>query len=153
MKLALLFLLLSLASWAEPLSYSGFLACEGRGWQVLHNQSDYEEFVARIPARQLSKRQPAPPSQDPLLEKPPFDFGQVALLAIWSHSVHVEAKILSARKVGEDLEVDLAFGAPVGYEAFAAPHGFGQYHLLQVEPFQGELRVRSIQKKAPSSTR
>lgn len=142
-------LLTSLLAWAQPLSYEGYVSCEGRGWQVLRTQKDYDDFVARVPTVVLQKRLPAPASNDPLLKKPGVDFEETFLFAVWSHNVHVDAKVLNVQKVGVDLEVDLAFGAPSDYRAYAAPDGYGQYHLVAVPPFTGELKIESIQKKAP----
>lgn len=141
--------LTSILAWAEPLNFEGYVSCEGRGWQVLRTQQDYDDFVTRVPTVVLQKRQPAPASEDPLLQRPAVDFEQNFLLAIWSHNVHVDAKVLNAQRSGADLEVDLAFGAPSNYQAYAAPYGYGQYHLVAVPIFSGELKIKSIQKKAP----
>ncbi len=149
MKWLCIVLFTSLLAWAEPLSFEGYVSCEGRGWEILRTQADYEAFIARVPTVVLQKKQPAPDSQDPLLKKPAVDFEEMFMLAVWSHNVHVDAKVLKVQKVGSDLEVDLAFGAPSDYQAYAAPYGYGQYHLVCVPSFNGELKIRSIQKKAP----
>jgi dipeptidyl aminopeptidase/acylaminoacyl peptidase len=63
---------------------------------IVKTQADYEAFVAKIPKRQITKTNPAPPSNDPLLKKPAIDFGKhVMLVAIRANSMYVTPKLES----------------------------------------------------------
>ena len=149
--LQLIFTLLALAlpTWSEPVtSFTGFVSCQGRGWAALRTQQEYQDFVARIPRQRLQMKQPAPPSTDPLLHLPPFDFERDALIVAWSDNVYVITSIEDVRRQGEDLEIDLSFNQPGNLKARATPHGFGHYHLLRVESFKGQLKTGSIGQKS-----
>jgi hypothetical protein len=61
---------------------------------IVKTQADYEAFVAKIPKRQITKTNPAPPSKDPLLKKPAIDFGKhMMLVAIRANSMCVTPKL------------------------------------------------------------
>lgn len=142
MRRCLLFLLLAVA-WAEPTQFEGFIQAKQRGWAAVRNQMEYEAFVARVPTFRIQKRQPAPPSQDPILRTPAIDFSQCSLVAVWSENIHIDAKVSEAHREGDDMVVVASFEVPPNYRNYAAPYGYGQYHLLQVEKFSGELKVKS----------
>jgi Tol biopolymer transport system component len=61
---------------------------------IIKTQADYESFVAKIPKRTISKTNPAPPSKDPLLKKPPIDFGKhMMLVAVRADSMYINPKL------------------------------------------------------------
>ncbi|MFP6884134.1 MAG: hypothetical protein VCA40_06855 [Roseibacillus sp.] len=63
---------------------------------IIRTQADYEAFVARLPQRQITKTNPAPPSDDPLLKKPAIDFeNNIMLVAIRSDSMYVSPQFES----------------------------------------------------------
>lgn len=151
MRLFLLLLLIVCA----PVSAEGWEGVirldEGdkRGLCEIRSQTEYIRFVNRIPKERLQMKQPAPPSTDPLLLKPPVDFSRHSLIAIWSHNVHIDCKIRRTERDGDDLIVHTAFDAPSDYRNYAAPDGYGQYHLVLVDTFPGQARLGEINKKAP----
>lgn len=137
-----LFLFLLVAAWAaEPRQFEGYIHANERGWAAVRNQMDYEAFVARVPVKRIQKKQPAPPSEDPLLRTPAIDFSQRSLVAVWSENIHIDAKISDARREGDNMLVTVTFEVPPNYRNYATPYGYGQYHLLEVEKFSGELKV------------
>ena len=137
-----LWLALALPVWAVDRSWHGFLACDNqRGCRAIHSQAEYEEFVERIPKERLQMKHPAPPSQDPLLQKPAIDFLAHTLVAVWSENVHIGCRIQDTRREGDDLKVQVDFDVPPDYRNYAAPYGYGQYHVLEVPAFPGSARV------------
>lgn len=48
--------------------------------RVIRTDAGYDQFVALIPEHRVQKRQPAPPSDDPLLARPRIDFATHALV-------------------------------------------------------------------------
>lgn len=64
--------------------------------RIIKTQAEYDAFVAKIPMRTISKTNPSPPSKDPLLKKPPIDFGKhMMLVAIRADSMYVMPKLKS----------------------------------------------------------
>jgi hypothetical protein len=136
----------------EKVSWEGFVQCgDARGWTAIRSQAEYQAFVDRVPKQRIQMKQPAPPSTDPLLQMPPVDFTRHALVAIWSHNIHIDAKILGTERDGPDLVVHTAYDAPSDYRGYAAHYGYGQYCLVRVDTFPGELKIGQINKKAPDS--
>ena len=123
-------------------SWHGFLSCDNaRGCLAIHDQTEYHEFVQRIPKDRIQMKQPAPPSQDPLLKKPTVDFQEHALVAVWSENVHIGCRIEGTRREGDDLKVQVNFDVPPDYRNYAAPYGYGQYHVLEVPAFPGRAEL------------
>jgi len=151
MKKWLLGLLVCFTAWAVDGPWRGVLRCEktGRSFCAIRSQKEYDDFVARIPKERLQMKQPAPPSTDPLLEQPEVDFEQHALVAIWSSNVHIGCEIRGTHREGDNLVVDTAFDAPSDWRNYAAPDGYGQYYVVEVDTFPGELKLGAINKKAP----
>ena len=131
-------LMLALPVWAADGSWHGFVRCDNRrGCLAIHTQADYEQFVGRIPKERIQMKQPAPPSEDPFLQKPPIDFAEHALVAVWTENVHIGCRIQETSPAGGDLKVRVDFDVPPDYRNYAAPYGYGQYHVLQVPAFPG----------------
>lgn len=123
-------------------SWHGFVSCDNhRGCAALHNQAEYDQFVERIPKERLQMKQPAPPSDDPLLLKPVIHFEQQTLLAVWSENVHIGCRIGAIHRDGEDVKVEVDFEVPPDYRNYSAPYGFGQYHVLALPAFSGTARL------------
>ena len=61
-------------------SYEGRVSLDSSGQSsgpteiIIRSQADYEAFLIRIPRNKITKVNPAPPSDDPLLGKPVIDF-------------------------------------------------------------------------------
>ena len=144
----------ALAAQTEETSWEGFWRFEGQkgSWTAIRTPGEYDAFVERIPKTRLQKRQPAPPSTDPLLKKPAIDFDRYALVAIWSDNVHIDCKIIGTEREGDDLVVHMAYDAPSeDVRNYAAPLGYGQYHVVRVETFPGQLKLGALNKKAPGT--
>lgn len=139
-----LLLCLALGASAEPWSrsFQGFVQARSRGWQRLRSPEEYAQFVQGIPKQRLQQKQPAPPSTDPLLNLPEVDFSSHFLLAVWSENVHIDAHIVALRSQGGEMHLEVQYLRPTQVEGYAAPYGFGQYHLVEVPRFDGELRVQ-----------
>ena len=139
----LLLLLLALPALAADGSWHGFLRTDtGRGCLAIHNQAEYDRFVERIPKERVQMKEPAPPSEDPLLKKPAVDFQEHALVAVWTESIHIGCRIENTRRVGDDLEIRVDFTAPPDWRNYAGPYHYGQYHLLRVPAFAGQTRLK-----------
>jgi len=54
---------------------------------VVNDAKAYAKFLDRIPKKQISRTRPAPPNTDPLLKRPPIDFGKHTLLVITRSSM------------------------------------------------------------------
>ena len=154
--LRLLFLLLfcfaSLGAEEERTSWWGYIRdTKGESWTAIRSQEEYEKFLERIPKKRIQKRQPAPDSKDPLLQKPPIDFNKHALVAVWTDNIYLNGEVQSWRREGDDLVVALGFDAPTEdvYNKYARPIGIGQYHVVRVDEFPGKLKVEALNKKAP----
>lgn len=137
-----LLLMLALPAWAADGSWHGFVRSENaRGCLAIRNQTQYDAFVERIPKERLQMKQPAPPSQDPFLLKPSVDFQKRTLVAVWTENVHIGCKISQTRREGDDLQVTVDFDVPSDYQNYAAPYGYGQYHVLEVPSFPGNAEI------------
>ena len=49
---------------------------------VIRDAKAYAKFLDRIPAKQISRTRPAPPNEDPLLDRPKIDFKKHTLLVL-----------------------------------------------------------------------
>ena len=73
-----------------------FREVKGPNEHIIKTDAEYEAFLRKIPKRTISKTNPVPPSKDPLLKKPPIDFGKhMMLVAIRSDSMYVTPKLES----------------------------------------------------------
>jgi hypothetical protein len=85
-----------------------FRKVNGPTEMIVKTQADYEAFVAKIPKRQITKTNPAPPSKDPLLKKPAIDFGKhMMLVAIRANSMYVTPQFESVVAEKETLLVHI----------------------------------------------
>lgn len=138
-----LFVALACGAAGEPWSrsFEGFVQARSRGWQCLRSPEEYRHFIQGIPKQRLQQKQPSPPSTDPLLNMPEVDFSSHCLLTVWSENVHVDARIVAVRCQEGDMHIEVRYLRPAQVEAYAAPYGFGQYHLVEVPRFDGNLQV------------
>ena len=75
---------------------------------IIKTQADYEAFVGKIPKRTITKTNPSPTSKDPLLKKPPIDFGKhMMLAAIRPDSMYVSPKFESLIVDKDTLRVNI----------------------------------------------
>lgn len=99
---------------------------------VIRSQTDWQQFVARVPQKALSMRQPAPPSKDPLLKGCPIQFPEQGAVVGISDDIYRRAGLV---REASGFRVDLQNlpGQGVG----ARPYGYGLYQLWVVP--QGDL--------------
>ena len=96
---------------------------------VIRDDAAYDELVARLPATRIQKRQPAPPSDDPLLARPPIDFTTDMLVVVVRAFTLDRPAILRVAHDGTRVVVTHdAASTPPG----ARPFGIGGYAAARV---------------------
>ncbi len=109
---------------------------------LIHNQSSassesffirdakaWDQFVARIPKHRMQKKEPAPPSTDPLLKSCPVDFQHQFAVVSTSNDIYMDAIILDVD--GPTIRIEER--AQPGYGMGQKPYGVGLYHLWVLE--------------------
>lgn len=133
MRCLLVFLLLTVAVAAEP-SYRGHIHIEeGAPLQtlVLSNDEELANFQKRLPKFRVSKKQPAPPSDDPLLKLKTLAHPLAVIVRPANLSFHPELVRLRLRK--GTLEVHYRLPEE---QAEARVYGMGTYTAVELkEPF------------------
>ena len=111
--------------------------------RVVRDRAAFDAFVSLIPKERIQKKQPAPPSDDPLLSSPPIDFSrQMLLVAFRTTTMYVHPELERPRMEGGKLVVDVAH-PPLDDAAHpAAMHGVGTYCAIVVRAFDGEVEFR-----------
>lgn len=147
------FLILLLSGWAwaaqEGFEFSGHVRSNFMGWATLRDREQFERFVAAIPLERVQAELPAPSNPDPILKAPPIDFGHYHLVAVYTGHWKVRPHIEKCIREKDDLLLKVRLEVPANLPMLAAPKGIGQYHMLSVEPFPGELRVETHQVDVP----
>jgi hypothetical protein len=108
---------------------------------VLRSQQELDHFLTRIPLTRMQKEIPAPPNTDPILTKPTVDFANQVLIVLWSSNIHIVPRILESHLEGADLHLQANFETPKDYRSLQAPYDYGRYCLLEVDRFDGQLKV------------
>ncbi len=113
---------------------------------IIKTQADYEAFVGKIPKRTITKTNPAPPSKDPLLKKPPIDFTKhMMLAAIRPDSMYVSPKFESLIVDKDTLRVNI-LDSDLGETKFLNQmQGIGTYKAVVVPKHKG--LVQFLRKK------
>jgi len=108
---------------------------------VIKTQADYEAFLRKIPKQTISKTNPAPPSKDPLLKKPPIDFGKhVMLVAIRANSMYDTPK-LEAVVADKDALLVHILDPDLGETRFLNQmQGIGTYLAVVVPKHKGPIK-------------
>ncbi len=111
--------------------------------RVIRDREGFERFVAMIPKKEISKTQPAPDSDDPLLSKPPINFAtHMILVAFRTDTMYVHPVLEKPRRDGDKLVIDLVH-PPLGDTAMMnAAHGIGTYGAVLMPGFAGEVEFR-----------
>jgi hypothetical protein len=73
---------------------------------TITSQEAYEAFVAQIPEYEMSKTQPAPKSNDPLLAKPPVDFSKHTMLVVFHPVAAAELNFTKIVSDGTKIRAD-----------------------------------------------
>lgn len=137
------------ARWRGAISVGGSLpGDEPSALETLTIRDDaaYDAFIARLPARRIQQRQPAPPSTDPLRARPPIDFAHEVLIAV------VRPQTLSAVP-----DVEVATDRGVLHVRYtlpprppeARPYGIGVYHAIVVPRPPGAIAFDVVDAPTP----
>jgi len=115
--------------------------------RVIRDQAEYAALVATLPKYRVQMKQPAPPSEDPLLKRPPIDFSRHMLVVAIRRSMFYRPKI---RRVllahGKELIVEILHESPAGIMAMASRSDVGTYEAVIV-PRADEKPVFLVEKK------
>lgn len=110
---------------------------------VIKNDEELAAFVSTIPKNRIQKKQPAPPSDDPLLGKPAIDFNKhMLLVALRGNTMYVHPTLDVPRLVGAQLVVDVT-EPPLGDTRHAAAmQGIGTYAAILIDRHPGEITFK-----------
>ena len=118
---------------------------------IIKTQADYEAFLRKIPKRTISKTNPSPPSKDPLLKKPPIDFGKhMMLVALRANSMYISPKLESV-VAGKDALLVHILDPDLGETRFLNQmQGIGTYLAVVLPKHAGPIKfIRKKGKPAP----
>lgn len=106
--------------------------------RVIESQAELDEFVADIPKEEITKKQPAPPSTDPLLAKVAIDFDkQMLLVAFRTTTMYVHPVFAVPRVAGDKIHARVV-NPPRGDSAMAAARSdVGTYAAIVVDRHAG----------------
>ena len=109
----------------------------------IYSQSDFEEFIARVPENFPSKTNPPLKNDDPLLKKPKIDFEKnMALVLLNPDTLASKPKVLSIREDTETMWIKAEHPAkPLGE---ARPDGMGTYTIVII-PFSGDMKTTQFE--------
>ena len=129
-----------------------FREVKGATEMIIKTQADYEAFVGKIPKRTISKTNPSPPSNDPLLKKPPIDFGKhMMLVAVRANSMYVSPKLESIAVEKGTMFVHI-LDPDLGETRFLNQmQGIGTYLALIVPKHEGPMKF--LRKKGKPASR
>lgn len=112
---------------------------EASGGQVLRDQASYEAFIKRIPTKRVTKRRPAPPSDDPLLKRPAVDFGKQMVIVFDRDDMYVGPQIVRVVAKGSGAVVKVVLPDPGKSAMMARVMDVGTYHAVVVPKVSGEV--------------
>lgn len=105
----------------------------------IYSQSDFDEFIARIPEDLPSKTDPPPKNDDPLLKEPKIDFEKnMALVLLNPDTLSSKPKVLSIREDAETMWIEAEHPAKPPGEA--CPDGMGTYTVVII-PYSGDMKT------------
>lgn len=110
--------------------------------RFIRSESELESFREMIPKKEITKRAPAPDSDDPLLKPVDVDFSkEMIVVAFRIDTMYVHPKLDNVRAEGDKLLIDLKY-PPLGDTQFnAAQSGIGTYQAIVVKRFEGAIEV------------
>jgi len=106
---------------------------------VIRDAEAYAAFVDTVPTTRVQKKQPAPPSDDPLLQRPPIDFDDHMLLVARRDDMYVGPEIRQIRPDGDGLSVSVVHPDPGQTVHAARVVDIGTYHAVEVPRVDGEV--------------
>lgn len=109
--------------------------------RVVDSPAAYEALIASLPTESIQKTQPAPPSDDPLLQAPPVDFTRHVLLVAVRDDMYVGPVIRSVVDAPSGERVVTVDLPDPGEMAFAARRAdVGTYTAVRVPKGAGAVR-------------
>ena len=123
--------------------WDGPVPVKDSGFVVVRDQAALDAFIERIPKRRVQKRQPAPPSKDPLLQDFSMDFDRYMLLvSIRSANMYAIAPIEGVVAGSGGCAVDISL-PPLGETAImATAMDIGTYFAVKVARCDGPVEPR-----------
>jgi len=103
---------------------------------IVNNEQKYDNFLRQIPQNRIQMRQPAPPNEDPLRERPAIDFDSYFLVVIRSNTWIEKPKLIDIIDAQEQRIIRYSIPFNQQTEMLAQPDGVGRYLamlLLQTE--------------------
>jgi hypothetical protein len=121
---------------------------------VITNQTGFNAFIAWIPIREITKTNPAPPSQDPLLKKPKVYFGtNMVLVAIRHDTMYISPKFESLTVNNDTLRVVVLDRGLGDWAGLAQCIGVGTYYAVIVPKHNGLIQfIRKKEEATQQST-
>jgi len=112
--------------------------------RIIRDAAGFAEFVKMIPPTKITKRQPSPPSDDPLLKRPSIDWTKhMMIVAFRTDTMYLPPKVENPRLDRGKLVIDVRH-PPLGDTANAAAvYGIGTYNAIIVERHGGDLAARA----------
>ncbi len=108
--------------------------------RVIRSAAEWSDFVSMIPTEQIAMKQPAAPSDDPLLTIPMIDFDQQMWVVVFrGESMYVPPTLENPRVVDDKLLLDVGWPALGESAHAAAPSGVGAYCAELLPRFDGEV--------------
>jgi len=136
----------------HAMSYDrNFRELKGPTERIIRTEAEYDDFLRKIPKRTISKTNPSPPSNDPLLKKPPVDFEKhMMLVAVRANSMYVTPKLESVAVEKGTMFVHV-LDPDLGDTRFLNQmQGIGTYLALVVPKHAGPIKfLRKKGKPAP----
>ena len=105
---------------------------------TIRSQADFDAFIAKIPKSEISKIQPAPENDDPLLKNPGIDFDKnMAVVMTRSNTLSAVPTVTSILLKGDALTVNGEYPAPSPCDCF--PYGISVYRFVVIEKHTGDV--------------
>lgn len=109
---------------------------------AVRSPAEFDAFIGSIPTHRIQMKQPAPPSDEPLLKRPAIDFAKHTLLVAVRDDMYVGPEISAVTRAGAGVVVDVAL-PDLGDAVHAARmEGVGTYHAVLVDRVEGDITWR-----------
>jgi hypothetical protein len=101
-----------------------------------------------IPETEMTPISPAPPSDDPLLQKPEIDFEKQMILVIFSHDVNqfISLKIKKVEIINEKMIVTTWYETSNPDAIVSKIVDYGFYYAVVLNTFDGEIVFQEEEK-------
>lgn len=120
--------------------------------RVILDQTGYQALLAALPERRIQMKQPAPPSDDPLLKRPEIDFTRHMLVVAVRRSMFHGPKISRVSLLrGRELTVEILLVSPDGIMPMASRDDVGTYEAVVVPRAEEKAAFRVVKKTMKDS--